>query len=195
MSEIDWSLAPEGATHYDTRIDVYPWLKEDDNGNKYWHHSQWVNYANDIGVNDSIFARPEAKPVYTQAMCDAGTLPLVGMKCMVESGILPLKDFYGLAVRIIGINKHSDGDNIFTFEHELQGVGCSTILAFKPITPPIELVDGKVYQFDTFDTDDDVTWVGFYRDHNDCFYDTKCFNETISESKNCTNIQLLEVKS
>ena len=87
MSDINWESAPEGATHYDTREGVYPWLKEDDNGNKYWHFNCWVNYANDIGVNDSIFAMP-SKKVYTAAMCEAGTPPIVGMMvlCSFEDG-------------------------------------------------------------------------------------------------------------
>ena len=70
MSGRDWELAPEGATHYDTRQDRYPWLKADDNGNKFWHVNCWVNYANDIGVNDSIFARP-SKLANTIELTDA----------------------------------------------------------------------------------------------------------------------------
>ena len=45
--DIDWSKAPDGATHYDVSPDVYPWIKEDDNGNKFWHHNEWVNYIQD----------------------------------------------------------------------------------------------------------------------------------------------------
>jgi len=117
MNKIDWSLAPEGATHYDTRIDVYPWLKADDNGNKFWHLDMWVNYANDIGVNDSIFARPEAKPLYTTKMQEAGEMPSVGMECL------------GKLVRL-GENK---GEGTVEFEPVLILLQCKTNCAVQSI--------------------------------------------------------------
>jgi len=142
---------------------------------------------------------PEPKKAYTAAMCDSGTLPLVGMECLIYSydspAMLDKKSWHKTRVLSIDSDLHSSVVVTYTCKWNADFyVDCHPVesLQFKPLTPPIELVDGKAYQFDT---DDGITWVGFYGDHNDCFYDTKCFNETISESKNCTNIQLLEVKS
>lgn len=42
--EIDWSTAPEGATHYSTFTGIsYPWLKASDEGYFYWA-GRWTEY-------------------------------------------------------------------------------------------------------------------------------------------------------
>jgi hypothetical protein len=44
----------------------------------------WVYYADFLPpMSKSLIPRPQPKPVYTQAMCDAGELPNIGMECMV----------------------------------------------------------------------------------------------------------------
>lgn len=53
----------------------------------------------------------------------------------------------------------------------------------------LELIDGKPYQFEEAGT----LWVGFYNSNDRLFYDSRCFNESITDSKNCTNIQPLTV--
>jgi len=44
---VDWHNAPEGATHYNDKDCIYPWLKLD-NGVRYYHHTddnRWVKYT------------------------------------------------------------------------------------------------------------------------------------------------------
>ena len=53
----------------------------------------------------------------------------------------------------------------------------------------LELVNGKPYQFE----EAGALWVGFYNSNDRLFYDSKCFNESITDSKNCINIQSLTV--
>jgi len=49
--------------------------------------------------------KPESKPVYTQAMCDAGELPSVGVECHIDgTGV----------IYIIVLTKDSEGDLILT---------------------------------------------------------------------------------
>jgi len=179
MSDINWDEAPEGATHYDTRPDVYPWLKEDDNGNKYWHFDRWVTYINDIGVNESIFAKPVTlSPVYTQEMADNGMLPSVGMVVLDkrnnnEYEILLPADNNGYYVMIGG-----DG-----------GYHCELLKYLKPTTPPIKLVDGKAYQFDVRDKGGIVC--GIYSKWDDKMHvGPSHYFDLLS----ATNIKLLEVK-
>lgn len=106
MKDIDWSKAPEGATHYDISSDVYPWIKEDDNGNKFWHHNEWVKYSKSISEAEGCIAKPKPQPVYTQAMCDAGELPQVGMECMVKR--FHEQDNLFQPCFIVGKNKQGD---------------------------------------------------------------------------------------
>ena len=55
----------------------------------------------------------------------------------------------------------------------------------------LELVNGNPYQFEESGT----LWVGFYNSDDRLFYDSRCFNESITDSKNCTNIQQLTVEA
>jgi len=150
---INWDEAPEGATHWGDGGNGYVdgWFKIIKGDSQYFmrpHNKKWIETRHPR-LTTELINRPVTPcgEVYTQAMSDNGVLPSVGMECKVKSNAL--KSFNGLMVRIIGINKHSDGDNIFTFENELEGIGCATILAFKPIEPPIELIEKGIYRFDS----------------------------------------------
>lgn len=88
---IDWSKAPEGATHYGCENDSYGagWYKNINNNTfDVWPvtHGKWhtsVGKGGDIGDRELI-PKPQHKPIYTQAMSDAGELPCVGMECMAK---------------------------------------------------------------------------------------------------------------
>ena len=91
MIEINWDEAPEWATHEGTP-------KGMQNNSRYWvgennYQCRRVNgvmntYGKEYTWYFSTFTDLTArtyKPVYTQAMCDAGTLPSVGMECCYSS--------------------------------------------------------------------------------------------------------------
>jgi len=81
-------------------------------------------YSNNRGWEN---IKQDSKAVYT-----GGELR-VGMDVIVNSKNERLIDFNNAIVNIIGISKHSDGDDIFTFENSWYGVGCSTIHSLKAI--------------------------------------------------------------
>jgi len=182
MSDINWDDAPEGATHYDAREGVYPWVMADDNGKKYWYFNRWVKYANDIGVNDSISSKPVTSPIYTQEMADNGELPSVGMECFFHHSNWQPLDFekgYLLA---------STNEYII---YKLNSNACEQscrrkLMSFSPLTPPIELIDGEFYCFDY----SNKSYRGIYSKKEDRFI----FADGHVMASYCKNIKLLEVK-
>jgi hypothetical protein len=84
------------------------------------------------------------KPVYTQAMADNGELPVVGMECMVFEHTVEewLKGVVcGVHCEIPVIRIHNSKGEVGYFDSfQLHQI--------KPLTPAIELIDGKAYQFD-----------------------------------------------
>ena len=133
----------------------------------------------------------ESIPVYSQAMCDAGDLPSVGMECFVKR--FHQDDSKYLGCYIIG---HSQDKAWLVFEddedklsyHNIKN-GTFTFGPLLPLTPPIELIDGKAYQFDC---GIDIGVHGVLDKGNDCFY---CSKVDAYPTMDCTNIQLLEVKN
>tara|TARA_R110000851_G_scaffold160243_2_gene303482 strand:- start:688 stop:1560 length:873 start_codon:yes stop_codon:yes gene_type:complete len=128
------------------------------------------------------------KPVFTQEMCDNGESPSVGMEFLMkhkdadESWAQP--DFHPAKMKAIG-------DELFIIEslsecnRLKESVGTIDDYLFKPLTPPIELIDGKAYQFD-YDGD---TFQGIYSERGDDFHS----NKFVSSAPICTNIQPLTV--
>ena len=101
--------------------------------------------------------KPVTVPTFTQAMADAGELPSVGMECLAKRTFE--SDDLWRPCFIIGKDRAGSylvfecGD-ILEQTHIDNGV-----YSFKPLTPPIELIDGKAYQF-TCHSGDEV--VGIY---------------------------------
>lgn len=178
--------APEGATHYDTSPDVYPWLKKDQNGNKYWHNNHWTTYRFVIDKSEGHIPKPLPSPTFTKTMADAGELPSVGMECLYkERGGINWRKCKIIAIH----NSKVWLENLETNSCPLNNV---STLEFKPLTPPIELIDGKAYQFDYHDT---KSIVGIYHNPNEDGFAIfrgrgGAFNKELVK-----NIQLLEVKS
>jgi hypothetical protein len=138
-------------------------------GNK----TEWYTYIREV--------KPVTVPAFTQEMADAGTFPSVGMEFIsTEFGeerhsiVRAITNEY--IIYICADTKHS-------------GECCIEICAnhHHPVTPPIELIAGKAYQFDY---GSNVT-CGIYCNEDDHFYNQ---NEDISADL-CTNIQLLGVTS
>jgi hypothetical protein len=166
----------------------------------YWIYEDgrydWLNIANiaKLHVIDKPQAKStESKPAYTQALCDAGELPSVGMECLIDDckGNNFFKRFDGKVLTIVSHDKNYQNLDVAVFKYD-DGNGefdYHALLAhkFKPLTPPIELIGGKAYQFELMG----VEQCGIYRYLNDSFYDA--MGDYMS--RDCTNIKLLEVKS
>jgi len=191
MSDIDWDEAPEGATHYmpkynefsevwikDISDDTYKYIRVDGTDGKDWQPTEPIT-RNEL---HGIIERPKPvtlSPIYTQTMKDNGDLPLVGMEFIStefsqnrHSIVKAITNEY--IIYICADPKHTSEC-------------CMEICAnnFKPVTPPIALVDGKAYQFECGSN----TRLGFFNG--------KGFlggSHSYWDLPSCTNIQLLEVK-
>ena len=89
IKQPDWDNAPEDATHWKDFGHNGFWIKDlDVNTGKHKYQSifgGWMlgTYASNRAV---LIKRPTKSLVYTQAMCDAGEWPLVGMECEIRNG-------------------------------------------------------------------------------------------------------------
>jgi len=187
---IDWSKAPEWATGVGTLSSYKFWMNDDSyeafDGNK---RIFFTNYdSTDYGcfVPIAIKPKPESIPVFSQAMCDAGELPSVGMECFyldsttnnyIECTVMYISE-WAIVLRQTG---EGYGKDVELAKHVSD-------VTIKPLTPPIELVDGKAYQFDY---NGRTELVGIYHKPDDTFGQYT----VTSNAKAATNIQLLEVKS
>tara|TARA_R110001632_G_scaffold70626_1_gene164463 strand:- start:1970 stop:2683 length:714 start_codon:yes stop_codon:yes gene_type:complete len=95
----------------------------------------------------------EPTPAYTQEMADNGVLPSVGMEFICGDEMANDErtvEFKGVKVKVIGVSAMGK-DKVITFCHESLGVGCGIFFSswVKPITPPITLIDGECYQFNS----------------------------------------------
>jgi len=148
----------------DAAADAEKWV------NKYFERTKEnrQDYIDALNVN--------IKPVYTQAMASHNILPLVGMEVMS-----------------MGVNKivrlPPDTNRRFLLESVEMGIyDLALIEGISAVTPPIELIDGKAYQFtNRFKKD----LCGIYNnDKNTISVDQGQWFDVIA----VTNIQLLEVK-
>lgn len=119
-------------------------------------------------------------PIYTQEMVDNGELPLVGMEVMS-----------------MGVNKivrlPPDTNRRFLLESVVMGIyDLALIKGISAIKPPIELIDGKAYQFTHMNGG---IFLGFYRESRSSFFYEKVNGNKICGKIEASNIQLLEVKS
>jgi len=123
------------------------------------------------------------KLVYTQAMKDAGELPSAGMECLINFPDID-NGWYKCTINFMGE---------YTLIASCKGVSERFAhiedVNIKPLTPPIDLIDGKAYQFDVRDKGGIVH--GIYND-----YDKKLHvgQDHYFDLLSATNIKLLEVK-
>ena len=123
-----------------------------------------------------------AKHVYTQAMCDAGEFPGVGMECKFETTFFTTVTSNRGTCEIIAYYNGKVWINIIDFECVIN----LDVIDFMPLTPPIELIDGKAYQFDYTG----LARMGFYDSRRDMFEMASC-NWPVEA---CTNTKPLTVE-
>ena len=149
MSDINWDEAPEGATHYaqETMVNKACWINDFDSViryvtvdeyNKRPSHFVWL--LGSVDEDDDRVTKRPVKPVYTQAMCDAGTLPSVGSKVqyignddyLVEFDIsdgdeltclVHTKDFEGES---IGVYRHKSGFSVSILNQLIKPIDTRT---------------------------------------------------------------------
>jgi hypothetical protein len=111
--------------------------------------------------------------IFTQEMCDNGELPSVGM--LIEN--------HGFKKIVIG---ELDTNNKLALKRIDNGLySIAHIDDVKPLTPPIELIDGKAYQFENYQR----KVMGIYCEEETVFHTHHGFHQ----ASGCTNIQLLTV--
>lgn len=199
INKIDWSLAPEGATDHlkETRDEVACWIKKKCDNKMFYitvltHEKRRVERDNWIPTEDfsanKLTPRPE--PVYTKQMQKDDINPVIGSEVIlnIAKGAHEItEDQYkhnGEIMTVVAIVHSSitvlvNLDNLFTF-------ACNNA-HFKPLTPPIELIDGKAYQFDHHAGN---AAQGTYDCNGKCFW----VKGSPALLKCASNIKLLEVK-
>ena len=141
------------------------------------------------GIKESNLAPTVA--VYTQAMCNAKKLPPIGSYAKLS--IYAIDDNNDVFIEgdrvLIGGHANFGGEDVAVYAKG-NSTGTSIASGFKPLTPPIKLIDGKAYQFTYGNT---PTITGLY---------SKIHKQLQAiaghyDVRHCTNIQPLtvEVKS
>jgi hypothetical protein len=127
------------------------------------------------------FKGDDVETVYTQEMSDNGVLPSAGMECLVLNNSCSQPKWKKALIKYMG--------DLVIYAYCENGERCDRkrSLKFKPLTPPIELIDGKAYQFDYGNT---AEIIGLYSKQSKQL-------QAIAghyESKHCTNIKPLTVE-
>lgn len=139
--DIDWSKAPEGATHYNPSdyAELCKFYKIINGEYKYYYRDAWCKSTCEIGtLKDKLIERPQpqpsspldfgavpdVKPIFTQSMSDNGEFPQVGMEVEVDgTGV----------VYVIVLPKDSEGDFILTPKNGDKYWQRSNVQFIKPI--------------------------------------------------------------
>jgi len=190
VMDIDWSKAPEWASKVGTNSGVMNYWMDDVSYQLFFHtNNARVFFSNYDAKNKSSFLvtseRPQPKPAFTQEMCDNGELPSVGMECKIK---FPEDDnpkwekitWYGLL----------NGNPAFMCNEGQCWPDEGAEFKLKPLTPPIELIDGKAYQFEL----DGIVCVGFYVLARNSFMDRTVAGNKICGKVEPNNIQPLTVE-
>ena len=156
-------------------------------GLKYGTNCGWGNLADKVEAKLKSTTREAAKPIYTQAMWDAGELPSVGMELLFFKDSKLTKKKWTMGT-FAGKAYSAGGCAVFLFvDHETKSTHVVELdIQFKPLTPPVTLIDGKAYQFDY----DGANFDGIYRSFDNSFYGYD--GDTVAED--CTNIKPLTVE-
>ena len=115
------------------------------------------------------------KPVYSQAMVDAGVMPSVGMEVMHLS-----------VKKVVMLPADSNSKYVLKSVNDFYSLALAHDI--KPLTPPIELIDGERYNFVHGKYGGSL---GVYNSADEKFYNWDMW----VLASHCTNIQLLEVKN
>jgi hypothetical protein len=95
------------------------------------------------------FKGDDVKTVYTQEMAYNGVLPSVGMELLFFKDSKMTKNKWTRGT-FAGKAYSPGGCAVFLFtDHETKSTHIVDLdIQFKPLTPPVELIEGKAYQFD-----------------------------------------------
>lgn len=107
MEKIDWSEAPEGATHWEPEGECpASWMRKSDLGWEYWGRvsNKWVAHAVSSARLATFIARPDTAPAWT-----GEGLPPVGTACEVRQKTPCESSFDWEECRIAMINTGADG--------------------------------------------------------------------------------------
>jgi len=128
---------------------------------------------------------PEPILTYTQAMADNGELPSVGMECLIFNANCAHPKYIKGLIKYVG--------DLVIYAYVENGERCDNVktLKFKPLTPPIELIDGKAYQFELCFGD---YRVGYYCSVRNSFFDGLLKSHKICGKAEASNIQPLTVE-
>tara|TARA_R110000772_G_scaffold208650_1_gene319226 strand:- start:41 stop:685 length:645 start_codon:yes stop_codon:yes gene_type:complete len=126
---------------------------------------------------------PEPTLTYTQAMADNGELPSVGMECKFDTTFFTTATSNRGTCEIIAYYGDKVWINVIDFDCVIK----LSVIEFKPLTPPIELIHGEAYNF--IDSEDNNT-NGIYSEDKHSF--TSLSVEWLADQ--CTNIQPLTVE-
>lgn len=149
---IDWSSAPEGATHYCMHpTTTYKWLKDSPLSYYDEHLHKWAKYTSDIGAEH--LSNSVEKPNKTW---DGVGHPPIGTVCEYFKHAKYKTSW--IKVKVVFI-----GENLIVFEHGANGNEFSeqiTDVSFRPIKTPeqiaaeerLEEVDEMIKVVEEFDT-------------------------------------------
>ena len=134
----------------------------------------YTQYKSEFNSSDKVIQ----PPIYTQDMADAGESPGVGMACL---------NYSKAVIKYMG--------DLVIYAYVKDGERCDSRhkLKFKPLTPPIELIDGNAYQF-SFDTGSDLVLDNVYGIYDSAKVGCMWVKGNAYYMSRCTNIKLLEVK-
>lgn len=122
-----------------------------------------------------------SSPIYTDEMKKNKELPSVGVECNFKTTFFTLPDSNKGTCKIIAYH----ADKVWVDMGKSEFVINVNVIEFKPLTPPIELIDGKAYQFNYVEHEKVI--LGFYSKSHDDF----TVNGTLYNPRMCTNITLL----
>ncbi len=169
MSDINWDEAPEGATHITNYPDGFNhYYKLIDDGlfifNNITNH--WENSCNESSfvTSSQFIIKLPSNPEFNKEFCVRGGDDDIWFKCKIV--------FVGKRYTVV------ENENGKEFSRK------SANIRLRDVTPPIELIDGKAYQFQYKTT----RGLGFY---NERLNEFSSLNHKICID-DCTNIQLLE---
>jgi hypothetical protein len=139
------------------------------------------SYSDYKALYNSVMGKATQAPVYTQEMTDNGVFPSAGMECLVLNNSCSQPKWIKALIKYMG--------DLVIYAYCEKGERCDRkrSLKFKPLTPPIELISGKAYQFDYGNT---TEIIGLYSKRSKQL-------QAIAghyESKHCANIKPLIVE-
>ena len=180
---IDWATAPDGATPCAV---AGTFFKEENGRFAFYSSKGWLidNNAQPERINMTERPKAEAKPIFTKAMADNNVWPSADMELLVAFDDSPCTK---------GRIEYTN-DNGFLFRYSDNGlndfISFDITVTFKPITPPIELIDGEKYEVEI--TFGDYR-VGYYSSVRNSFFDGILYSNKICGRSECTSVKLLKI--